>query len=78
MELVSRGDLASALLEFDKLLANDRDYTAGYFMSAQTLMSAGRRQEAVERLKEGIDCAARTGNSHALGEMQAMLDELTR
>jgi hypothetical protein len=47
-------------------------------MSAQTLMSAGRRQEAVERLKEGIDCAARTGNSHALGEMQAMLDELTR
>ena len=34
------------------------------------------RTEAIERLKAGIGCAARAGNSHALSEMQAMLDEL--
>ena len=34
--------------------------------------------EAIERLKAGIACAARTGNRHALSEMQAMLDELDR
>jgi hypothetical protein len=45
-------------------------------MSAQTLASAGRRPEAVDRLKAGIDSAARSGNNHAVSEMQAMLDEL--
>ena len=54
------------------------DYTAGYFMAAQTLSAAGRTAEAIERLKAGIGCAARSGNRHALSEMQGMLDELDR
>jgi predicted Zn-dependent protease len=78
MELVNRGETAEALKEFDTLLANDPDYTAGYFMSAQTLAKEGRTAEAIERLKGGISCAARSGNSHALSEMQGMLDELDR
>ena len=78
MELASLGEIAAALAEFDTLLTNDPDYTAGYFMSAQTLEGAGRKNEAIERLKAGIGCAARRGNSHALSEMQAMLDELER
>ena len=78
MELAGRGDVAAALTEFDTLLAHDPDYTAGYFMAAQTLAGAGRKQEAIERLKAGIGCAARSGNSHALTEMQAMLGELAR
>lgn len=78
VELASRGETASAVAEFDALLANDPDYTAGYFMAAQTLSTAGRTAEAIERLKSGINCAARSGNRHALSEMQAMLDELDR
>jgi len=78
MELASRGQTNDALKEFDALLANDPDYTAGYFMSAQTLAASGRKAEAIDRLKGGISCAARTGNRHALSEMQAMLDELDR
>jgi predicted Zn-dependent protease len=76
MELASRGESASALSEFDKLLANDPSYTQGYFMAAQTLVRAGRNPEAVGRLKAGIDCATREGNNHAVSEMQALLDEL--
>jgi predicted Zn-dependent protease len=76
MELVSKGDTAAALAEFDILLSNDPDYTPGYFMAAQTLAGVNRKPEAVERLKAGIGCAARSGNGHALSEMQAMLDEL--
>jgi len=78
MELASQGDAAAALAEFDTLLAKDPDYTPGYFMSAQTLAGANRKLEAIERLKAGIGCAARAGNSHALNEMQAMLDDLER
>ena len=78
IELANRGEIAAALAEFDTLLTDDPDYTAGYFMSAQTLVGADRKNEAIERLKAGIGCAARSGNSHALSEMQAMLDELER
>ena len=76
MELANRGEIDTALKEFDVLIEQNPDYTAAYFMSAQTLAKAGRNPEAVEKLKAGIGCAARTGNRHALSEMQAMLDEL--
>ena len=78
MELANRGDVETALREFDVLIEQNPDYTAAYFMSAQTLAKAGRNTEAVEKLKAGIGCAARTGNRHALSEMQGMLDELDR
>jgi predicted Zn-dependent protease len=78
MELASRGETDAALAEFDTLLSNDPVYTAGYFMAAQTLAAAGRTQEAIARLNAGIGCAMRSGNYHAVSEMQAMLDELER
>jgi tetratricopeptide (TPR) repeat protein len=78
VELASRGEVDAAMAEFDKLLTIDPDYTAGYFMAAQTLSKHGRTGEAITRLKAGISCAARTDNRHALSEMQNMLDELDR
>lgn len=76
MELAGRGDTEAALAEFDRLLADHPEYTAGYFMSAQTLAKAGRQADAKQRLIEGTACARSTGNQHALREMQAMLDEM--
>jgi thioredoxin-like negative regulator of GroEL len=76
MELAGRGETTAAIAEFDTLLAADPEYTAAYFMAAQTLSGVGRTEEAIERLKSGIDCASRSGNTHALSEMQSMLDEL--
>jgi predicted Zn-dependent protease len=76
MELANQGETNAAISEFDALLAADPDYTAGYFMSAQTLVGAGRKLEGIERLKSGIACAARSGNTHALNEMQTMLGEI--
>jgi len=78
MELANRGETDAALAEFDTLLSNDPEYTAAYFMAAQTLSGVNRNVEAIDRLKAGINCAARNGNSHALSEMQAMLEELDR
>ena len=76
MELAGQGRTDEALAEFDTLLLNDPDYTAGYFMSAQTSAKVGRNPDAIIRLKAGIASAAETGNNHAMSEMQAMLDEL--
>ncbi len=77
MEHANQGHTDAALSEFDLLLAAHPDYTAGYFMAAQTLEKAGRTDAAKARLAQGIVSAQRTGNQHALGEMQAMLSDLT-
>jgi|SRR5580704_6706456 predicted Zn-dependent protease len=76
MEYSKTGDAESALAEFATLLSIHPDYTAGYFMAAQTLVAANRREEARKMLVEGISSAVRTGNSHAQSEMTALLDEL--
>jgi predicted Zn-dependent protease len=76
MEYANLGKTESSLVEFERLLSTHPDYTAGYFMAAQTLVKAGRTDEAKARLAQGIASAQRTGNAHALGEMQALLEEL--
>jgi predicted Zn-dependent protease len=76
MEYSNRGEVEIAMVEFGKLLAAHPDYTAGYFMAAQTLARASRVNEAKQMLEDGIASARRTGNGHALSEMEGMLTEL--
>lgn len=76
MELAARGETEAALQQFDRLQSDHPDYTAGYFMAAQTLAKAGREAHAKQRLVDGMASARRTGNQHALREMQAMLDDM--
>ena len=76
MEYCKQGDLDRALAEFSILLENHPDYTAGYFMAAQTLARAERKEDAKKMLADGIVSARRTGNLHAQSEMEAMLEEL--
>ena len=76
MEYSKIGNVELALEEFKKLLATHPEYTAGYFMAAQTLAAAGRTGEAKNMLADGIASAKRTGNAHAQSEMEAMLAEL--
>jgi predicted Zn-dependent protease len=76
MEHSNSGDVEHALEEFGKLLSVHPDYTAGYFMAAQTLVKATRIEEAKKMLVDGIASATRTGNSHALSEMEGLLGEL--
>jgi predicted Zn-dependent protease len=76
MEYSRQGDLERSLAEFSILLKTNPDYTPGYFMAAQTLARAGQIAEAKTMLTDGIASARRTGNLHALGEMEAMLAEL--
>ncbi len=76
MEYSARGETDEALRHFALLLEAHPDYVPGYFMAAQTLARAGRLVPAKEHLEAGIAVARRTGNRHAQGEMEAMLDDL--
>jgi tetratricopeptide (TPR) repeat protein len=76
MEYANSGQVDRSLEEFGKLLSLHPDYTAGYFMAAQTLSKAGRLEQAKKMLTDGIASAQRTGNQHALSEMEGLLAEL--
>jgi Tfp pilus assembly protein PilF len=76
MEYSNSGEVECALEEFGKLLSSHPDYTAGYFMAAQTLVKAGRTDKAKKMLRDGIASAERTGKGHALSEMEGLLAEL--
>jgi predicted Zn-dependent protease len=76
MEYSKAGEVERALEEFSKLLTAQPDYTAGYFMAAQTLAKADRLADARKMLTDGIASAKRTGNGHAQSEMEGMLADL--
>jgi tetratricopeptide (TPR) repeat protein len=76
MEYSQAGEVERALEEFGRLLNAHPDYTAGYFMAAQTLAKAERISEARKMLLDGITSAKKTGNGHAQSEMEGMLAEL--
>jgi len=76
MEHIARGNPDAALAEFDTLIAHSPNYVPAYQMSAQTFAKLGRIDAALTRLDAGIAAAGRTGNGHALAEMQALRDDL--
>lgn len=76
MEYSGAGQTDVAVTEFKQLLSFNPDYTNAYFMAAQALANADRKDEAKQWLQDGLVSAKRAGNKHAENEMQAMLDEL--
>jgi predicted Zn-dependent protease len=76
MEHISQGNPDTALAEFTTLIQHSPDYVPAYQMSAQTLAKLNRTPEALDRLHLGIAAANRTGNQHALAEMEALRNDL--
>jgi predicted Zn-dependent protease len=76
MEHISQGNPDTALAEFTTLIQHSPDYVPAYQMSAQTLAKLNRTPEALDRLHLGIATANRTGNQHALAEMEALRNDL--
>jgi Tfp pilus assembly protein PilF len=76
MELVSQSRIEEALTHFDTCIAHNPDYVPAYQMSAQTMAASGQTESALQRLHEGIAAANRTGNQHALAEMDALREDL--
>jgi predicted Zn-dependent protease len=72
MAYAAEGKMDDALREFGVTTAHNPDYVPAYQMSAQTLMKAGRMDEARERLRAGLAACERTGNAHAASEMEEL------
>lgn len=73
MEYVKAGQLERAIEEFEAVLHSDPSYGAAYFHGGQTLEKLGRRSEARDYYRRGIDAAR---DPHARSELQTALDIL--
>ncbi len=76
MAFAAEGKMDEALREFATTTEYNPDYVPAYQMAAQTLIKAGRMDEARARLQAGLAACERTGNAHAASEMQGMVEEL--
>jgi tetratricopeptide (TPR) repeat protein len=76
IECASQGDADAAIENFEKLLAQNPNYVAGYFQYGQLLARLSRTAEAKRTLTNGIEAARRSGDEHAGSEMEAALAQL--
>lgn len=76
MEHRARGELDQAWAAFEQLLDGFPEYVPTYLMAGGTLVALGRRTEAAEIYRRGIDAAGRKGDAHARRELESALAEL--
>ena len=77
MELKGQGDLEGAWAAFEELITKFPDYVATYLMAGGTLVALGRKDEAADTYRKGIEVATRRGDQHARRELEAALAEIT-
>ena len=76
-EYANQGQLEKAAEEFTRLVETNPSYQAAYYHGGQTYLKMGRKTEAHEWFRKGINLAGRTGDSHARDELLAALDDST-
>ncbi|HEY3805280.1 MAG TPA: tetratricopeptide repeat protein [Kofleriaceae bacterium] len=77
MELKTRGDLESARAAFAELIEQFPDYVPTYLMAGGTLAALGRKTDAADAYRRGIEVATRRGDQHARRELESALAEVT-
>lgn len=76
MEHVSAGDDAGAVSCFQEIFTRAPDYPPAYHQAGRALQRLGRLPEARDVLTRGIGVALKSGDQHAAGEMQELLNLL--
>jgi predicted Zn-dependent protease len=76
MELLSLNAVDEAVGSFRDLVAARPEYVPTYLMLGQTLIRSDREDDAKDVLRTGVAAAKKAGNTHAEGEIQALLDSL--
>jgi len=77
MEYKGRGELAQAWTVFSELLEQFSGYVATYLMAGNTLAALNRHSEAADVYRRGVDVAAKANDSHARGELESALAEIS-
>jgi tetratricopeptide (TPR) repeat protein len=76
-EHAKAGDVANAVMYYDRCLTADPNYCYAYYHKAKALADNGQTSEAVTTLDSGISIAKKVQDAKALSEMQGLLDSIT-
>lgn len=76
MELDKEGQHEDSLKQFAALMTAATPYVPAFFMAAQQLARLDRLDEARAALRDGIEHARASGDTHAAGEMSEFLATL--
>lgn len=78
MEHASAGDDATTVEVLRDLLTRTaaNPYIPAFLMAGQSLIRLDRIPEACDLLRQGIAAAGQSGDTHAQGEMQGLLDSI--
>lgn len=75
-ELTKEGRLVEAISAYDRCFAADPTSCYALYHKARVLEKMGRLDEARASTRQGMAAARACGDSHALGELSSLLDEL--
>lgn len=76
LEYIKGGDELIAQQLFEEILEKDPTYIGSYYHLAKLFERAGKREEAINWYKAGMQQAMKAGEGHALNELRAAHDEL--
>jgi len=77
LDLKNAGRHDESLETFSRLRGHLPEYVPTYLQYGMLLEELGRLDEAREVVQEGIARAQATGDNHARGELEGLLDKLT-
>ena len=73
LEFISLNETIQAYQQLEKLLNDDPDYLAGYYMAGKTAESLGRSTDSLKWYTKGIEVAKMQKDQHTMNELtQAM------
>ena len=73
LEHRNAGDYGEACAVFERLLAEHPEYAAGYLHAGNALVAAGRKPEAQDVWRKGLEICAKQGDHHAGSELESAL-----
>ena len=76
IELKNTGRLEEAERTFAELIDKFPDYTAAYLHAGGVLAMLGRKKDAADLYRKGIEACTRKRDFHAKGELEAALADL--
>jgi len=72
-EYLKQGNAEQALLFYEKLVAEQPDYTGTYYHLGKLYEVLGRKEEALDIYQQGIEAARRQRNQKDVSELQDAL-----
>ncbi len=77
LEYVSLMMVPEAVAKFDDVLRIDPEYVPAFQQLGALRARLGKREEAADILRRGIEIALKTGDSHSASEMEEALSGLS-